>query len=110
MTPVDILLLMTNVCVTSLGVVLLKAGATSTKFRRKYTYIFSGFSIYFMMSLITIYLYSRYQLVFVQTLLSLTYVLSPVFAALILKEKLNKGIVFGLVLLVFGIFLVSISY
>lgn len=107
MSFIDILLVIVNIVVTSLGAIILKIGATKDHILSKLSLIFSGLSIYVLMSFITVYLYSRYSLILVQVLLSFTYIVTPFLAYKILGEKLPVRIWIGIILIVLGITAVS---
>jgi drug/metabolite transporter (DMT)-like permease len=105
----DLFLVLINVLVTSGGGLLLKVASGQKLWRNRILFTAGGMGIYFMMSFITLFLYSRYNLVLVQTLLSFTYVMIPVFAFLFLKEQLNRKIFLGLLLIIIGVFFVNLG-
>ncbi|MEP7104012.1 MAG: hypothetical protein ABI721_04870 [Candidatus Dojkabacteria bacterium] len=107
MQILDILLIIIDVSITSLGGVFLKVGATRKNLLVKLFFVGLGIGIYLGMSFITVFLYSKYSIVFVQTALAFTYVTTPLFAMIFLKEKASKKIFLGLLLIVIGVFFVS---
>lgn len=110
MSLFDFIIIIINITVTSAGAMLLKYAAMKKLPSEKF--LFSAFAmfIYALMSMLTLYLYSKFEIIFVQTILAFTFVLTPIYAHFLIKEKLNIKVIFGLLLIVIGVFFISLGY
>lgn len=109
MRLIDIALILLNIAVTGYASILLKIGALKKKRLLQLSIIGFGMGVYFAMSFITLYLYSKYNLILIQALLALTYLVTPVFAHLILKERINKKTLVGFATLIVGIIVINLG-
>jgi drug/metabolite transporter (DMT)-like permease len=72
-------------------------------------YVLGGFVLYFLPALIWIYLLGKYPISFVQPILALTYVLTPVLAIFLLNEKVPTVRWLGIAVIIIGVVIVSRS-
>jgi drug/metabolite transporter (DMT)-like permease len=70
-------------------------------------YVLLGFALYFLPALIWIYLLGKYPVSFVQPILALTYVVTPILAIFILSEQVAPMRWLGIGVIMLGVFLVS---
>jgi drug/metabolite transporter (DMT)-like permease len=71
--------------------------------------LISGFFLYIIATIIFIYILRTTELSFLYPLTSLTYIYVSLFSYYILKEKYNRYKVLGVLLIVFGIVLISVG-
>lgn len=72
-------------------------------------YILAGFALYFIPAIIWTYLLSKLPVSVVQPVLSLTYVLTPLMAMLFLSEQVPGMRWLGIVVIIAGVTIVSLS-
>lgn len=72
-------------------------------------YIIIWLFLYFIPATIWIYLLSKMPISFLQPILSLTYVITPLFALLFLKEPVPTLRWIGIFIIILGVFIVSKS-
>ncbi|HBI33703.1 MAG TPA: hypothetical protein DEA43_00270 [Candidatus Moranbacteria bacterium] len=112
------LLFATGIILGSFGGVLLKAGSKNILFSGTITKelllslllnwkIFLGLICYFIPAIIWIFLLRKYPLSFVQPILALTYVITPILAILILKEGIPPARWLGIIIIIIGVFIIS---
>lgn len=70
-------------------------------------YVLSGFILYFIPGLIWIFLLKKYPLSFVQPILALTYVITPILAIVLLQEKIPIVRWVGIIIIIIGVFIIS---
>lgn len=109
MMALQITLLLVNVALTASGNMLLKRGAISTSTIGRLGFTVSGIGIIGGMALLTIYSYSQLNLTAVQSVLGLTYIATPLLAAVVFQEKLAPRVWWSLLAIVLGIILISIG-
>ncbi len=107
MEPLDIFLMIINVAFTSFAVIIIKLSGIQQSNLKKYAYLLFSMGIYVLMSFITVYMYSKYSLFLIQALLTFTYLLSPILAILLLKEKVDLKAFWGIAFIMAGIILVG---
>ncbi|MBL8391983.1 MAG: EamA family transporter [Candidatus Accumulibacter sp.] len=103
----------------STGAILMKVGANQLpKFAISLEYVLAfvtnvpiviGFGCYLLPGLIWVYLLSIHPVSFVQPVLALTYVLTPLLAMIILKEPVPTLRWIGILVIVIGVCIVSRS-
>lgn len=113
----DVFLFLLGIFLGSLGAIFLKLGSTSISefsFSLNGIKIFlwniniiAGLILYFIPAMIWIYLLSKYPVSYIQPMLSLTYVFTPVFALIILQEKIPCVRWIGIAVIILGVFLIS---
>ena len=69
----------------------------------------SGIALYFASTLIWMYLLTRLPISFVQPILALTYVITPILAIFLLHESVSVARWIGIMVILFGVFLVARS-
>ena len=115
------LLFATGIILGSFGGVLLKAGSKNILFSGTITKelllslllnwkIFLGLICYFIPAIIWIFLLRKYPLSFVQPILALTYVITPILAILILKEGIPPARWLGIIIIIIGVFINFVIY
>jgi len=72
-------------------------------------YVIIGFILYFIPAVIWVYVLTKYPVSFVQPILALTYVVTPILALLILKEPVPALRWIGIIIIIAGVFIVSRS-
>lgn len=70
--------------------------------------IILGVSLYFISSIFFLYLLKTEELSLLYPITALSYVFVTVLSVYVLKEKINKFKLFGIVLIIFGVILVTI--
>jgi transporter family protein len=106
----------------ALGAILMKIGATRIghvelhSIAQIFSYIFklfttlqsvAGITLYFLSALIWSYLLTKLDISFVQPILALTYVLTPLLAIFILKEQMPAARWLGIFVIIIGVFIVA---
>jgi len=114
-----VLLFAIGILMGSIGAICMKRGANDlpdfeVTLAYAYTfignpYIMSGFLLYAIPAVIWAYLLSLYPVSFVQPILSMTYVLTPVLAMFFLSEPVPAIRWLGIAVIVLGVVLVSRS-
>lgn len=89
--------------------IVIKIGTTKEDPLKKYLIIGGGLFVYFSMSILTVYLYSKYSLVLIQSSLALTFIVSPILAKFILKEKLPRRTWTSIFIIFIGIVIISLG-
>ena len=72
-------------------------------------YIFVGFLLYFIPAVIWVYVLTKYPVAFVQPILSLTYVVTPIMAMIFIGESVPLFRWFGIVIIIVGVSIVSMT-
>lgn len=106
----------------ALGAILMKMGATQvghvhvnsvsllinflfkilTNFRA-----LSGIALYFISAMAWTYLLTKYAISYVQPILALTYVVTPILAIIILRENVPALRWVGILIIIFGVYIVA---
>ncbi|WP_455089438.1 EamA family transporter [Peptoanaerobacter stomatis] len=107
----NIILLLLMTLIGAIAGFFLKKSSTSDNFydllKNKYFYI--GGSLYFISSLLNIYLLKENAYIFVITFTSITYIWSLLLAYKLLNEKITPYKIIGILLIGFGVFIISLS-
>lgn len=72
-------------------------------------YIFLGFLSYVLPMFIWIYMLSKFPVSYVQPILAITYVITPILALLLLKEPVPLLRWIGIFIIIIGVFIISRS-
>lgn len=107
MTAIDFVLALIDVIITAGANIVFKFAVNANSKVMKLFLTLTGFGIYFLMSFISVYLYSRYSLALIQALLTLTLIFTPFLARLFFKEELDKRIWIAILFIVLGISLIG---
>ena len=117
-----ILLFAFGILMGSSGSILMKIGVTQlgpisiNSFPSFVTFLFriftnitilAGMALYFFSAIVWTYLMSRLSLTFVQPILALTYVTTPVLAIFILNENVPSMRWLGIIVIIIGVIIVS---
>ncbi len=98
-----------SVLIASISQLLLKKGSAKKEknlYFNKYT--IGGYLLLFTSTLLTVYAYRTLNLSIGMMLESLSYIFVPMLSVVILKEKLSKRILLGMLIIVLGVVLYSI--
>ena len=108
---VDILFLFLMTLLGSFGGFYLKKSSYSkhiiSPLKNKYLYI--GIFLYFLSSLLNIYLLKQYSYIFVFTFTSVTYIWSIIIGNLFLKEIITQYKIIGILLICLGVYFIGLS-
>lgn len=115
MKNIEWLLIFVGITLSSLGAILLKLGAVRISYEVDFFYVLKqiilswriiiGCIMYLLPVFIWIYLLKKTELTFLQPIFSLVYVVTPFFAFFILNETLSIYRIFGVIIIVIGIFI-----
>lgn len=116
---ITVLLFVIGILLGSTGAILMKRGAMDLPpfaFNLDYAwafgsnrYILAGFALYFIPALIWTYLLAKLPVSVVQPILSLTYVLTPLMAMIFLSEPVPGLRWLGILVIIAGVTIVSMS-
>lgn len=107
MSSIYILLIILSVLIASYSQILLKKGAMEKNiYINKYTII--GYSLMLISTLFTLYAYKGVNLSLSQMLQSLSFVFVMIFSYFLLKEKITKKMVIGVLFILLGIIIYSL--
>lgn len=107
-----IFLLIFSVFVASFSQILLKVSANKKYKSRLYEYlnpyVIIAYSIFFLSTIITVISYRGIELKYGAVIESTGYIFVLVLSKIILKEKITKNKIIGIILIIFGIFIFTI--
>ena len=106
-----ILVFILSVCVATISQILLKKSATIERQSKiaEYLnkYVILGYGLLFLSTLLTLYAYKEVKLSTGLVLETLSYILIPILSYFILKEKIQKSQIEGIILIIIGILIYS---
>lgn len=120
----NILLFIMGIAFGSFGGILMKSASSSMPaleingihqvlhfFLKMFTnpVMLSGVTLYFLSTLIWMYLLTKLPISFVQPILALTYVITPILAIIFLNESVPQARWFGILIILIGVFVVAKS-
>ncbi len=101
-----------SVCVASMSQILLKKSANIERKNKIAEYmnkeVILSYGLLFISTLLTLYAYKEVKLSMGLVLETISYILIPVLSYFILKEKIQKKQIYGIVLIIIGIVIYSI--
>lgn len=113
-----------GIIVGAVGGILMKIGAAHIgpvqidSFQQLFTFLFklftdlttlSGMGLYFLSAVIWSYLLTKLEISFVQPILALTYVATPILAIIFLREQVPLMRWVGILIIIVGVFVVARS-
>lgn len=108
MNNISLLLAVFSVCIASVSQIVLKMGAGKTYANkiREYVnpYVITGYGMLFISMILTMIAYKKLSYLSVPVVEALGYILVPFLSVVIFKEKINKSKVWGILLILLGIF------
>lgn len=101
-----------SVCVASISQILLKKSANIERKSKIAEYVnkevIVSYGLLFISTLLTLYAYKEVKLSMGLVLETISYILIPILSYFILKEKIQKRQIYGIVLIILGIVIYSI--
>lgn len=103
---------MLSVCIASMSQILLKKSANIERKGKIAEYmnkeVILSYGLLFVSTLLTLYAYKEVKLSMGLVLETISYILIPILSYFILKEKISKRQIYGIVLIMLGIIIYSI--
>lgn len=113
----DIILFASGICLGALGAVFFKAGSSDIVWEGNWVEtslslltnwkVWTGLILYVLPTIFWIYLLKRYPVSFVQPILSLTYVVTPILAIIFLSEAVTVWRWLGIIVIIIGVSIIS---
>lgn len=113
----DFILFAAGIALSALGAILLRVGGIAVgkpslswewvATTLTNVYVISGFALYFIPAMIWVWLMTKYPVSYVQPIIALTYIITPILAVFILHEQITGMRWAGIFIVVLGVILVA---